>query len=380
VALLTAVVVTGFLGLVVWATSAPSGPVAQARSTEAEPPPASEPVVAGRTRVEEKPPTPPTEPLPPPEQEPVGPPAPERPAVTPLPEKPAEPPPNQGRPEPPPPEPAPQTTGRFKAGDTFYQEVVVTRLSAYRILGAEVGQNVQYAFVSRFTVEKVERDGSVVVKQKVESARFGNGDPAMQALLEGALKKTEGAAFEMTVAPGGEVTRFKGAAAPPEVFGGANPLGGQTFLMWSFLDEDAWRELAQITFFRPEKSPGQEKWSRKMSHGWGPLGRWAGQTTYAATGKQAGLDRIAYAHEMTYHPPARGAGGLPFQVAKAEFKPLAAGGVILFDPGRDRVGAAEETFRVRGQVVVSSGGTEAAVEMDEAQVFRLRVLDQAPGK
>src|SRR5579885_1926756 len=78
------------------------------------------------------------------------------------------------------PEAVEAVTARYKAGDAFTQEVVVTRLSTYRVLGTDVGQNVQYGFVSRFTVDKVERDGALVVKQKVQEARFGDGDPAMQ--------------------------------------------------------------------------------------------------------------------------------------------------------------------------------------------------------
>ncbi len=279
------------------------------------------------------------------------------------------------------PEAVEAVTARYKAGDAFTQEVVVTRLSTYRVLGTDVGQNVQYGFVSRFTVDKVERDGALVVKQKVQEARFGDGDPAMQALLNDALKKTQGATFEIAVNAKGQVTRFQGPKDPVNVFAGNNPLAGRTFLLWSFLDEDAWKELAQITFFRPDKAlrPG-EKWSRPLSHSWGPLGSWGGETVYVAAGQQAGRERITYAHDMTYRPPRGAGGGLPFLVRRADFKPLTAGGVILFDAARGKVAAAEETFRVRGSLVVSAADIEAPVEMDETQVFRLRITEPVPGK
>jgi hypothetical protein len=279
------------------------------------------------------------------------------------------------------PEPVEKATARFKVGDKFFQEVVITRRSAYRILGVDLGQNVQYGFVSSFTADKVERDGSCVLTQKVETARFGEGDADLQATLADSLRKTEGAKFELTVSSSGEILRFKGAQDPVKVFAGKNPLGGQTFLLWSFLDDDAWKELAQITFLQPDKPLKKgATWTRPLSHAWGPLGGWTGKTAYAAAGKQAGLERIDYAHQMTYEPP-RGAGrDLPFQVQKAEFKPQTAGGAILFDAARSRVAAAEETFHVRGVVVVSVAGTEATVEMDEAQLFRLRVVDREPSK
>jgi hypothetical protein len=279
------------------------------------------------------------------------------------------------------PDSVPTATPRYKASDTFTQEVLVSRLSAYRILGTDIAQNVQYVFVSRLTIDKVESDGGLVVKQKVQEARFSDGDPAMQALLNDALKKTQGATFEITLDSKGEVTRFKGAKEPIQVFGGNNPLAGQTFLLWSFLDEDAWKELAQITFFRPDKPlRAGARWDRKLHHSWGPLGSWSGQTAYTAAGKQGARERITYTHEMTYQPP-RGAGrDLPFLVKKAEFRPQIAGGVILFDPEQEKVADAEETFRVRGALVVSVGDVDAAVEMDETQVFRLRITTGTPGK
>src|SRR5262249_21392275 len=156
------------------------------------------------------------------------------------------------------------------------------------------------------------------------------------------LRKTEGAAFEMSVSPLGEITRFEGAREPLKVFGEKNPLAGQTFLLWSFLDDDSWKELAQLTFLQPDKPLKKgATWTKEMSHGWGPLGSWTGRTTYAAAGKQAGLERINYAHDMTHQPPRGTSGDLPFQVVKADFKPQTAGGAILFDAAKSKVAAAE---------------------------------------
>jgi hypothetical protein len=279
------------------------------------------------------------------------------------------------------PEPAEKVVARFKVGDKFFQEVIVSRQSTYRILGVEMGQKVQYGFVSSFTVEKVEEDGSFVFTQKVETARWGEGDEDLKTLLADSLRKTEGAKFELTVSPSGGITKFKGAQDPVKVFGDKNPLGGQTFLLWSFLDDDSWKEFAQITFLQPDKPLRKgETWTRPFSHSWGPLGNWTGRTTYQALGKQAGLERIDYAHDLTYQPPKGASRDLPFKVQKADFKPQAAGGAILYHAAKGRVAAAEETFRVLGVLTLSVAGMEATVEMDEAQHFRLRVLEQKPAK
>ena len=279
------------------------------------------------------------------------------------------------------PEPMEKAVARFKVGDKFFQEVIVSRQSKYRILGVEMGQKVQYGFVSSFTVDKVEEDGSCVFTQKVETARWGDGDADLKALLADSLRKTEGAKFDFTASPFGAITKFKGAHDAVKVFDKKNPLAGQTFLLWSFLDDDSWKELAQITFLQPPKALRKgESWTRPLSHSWGPLGSWTGRTAYVAMGKQAGLERINYAHEMTHQPPKGASRDLPFQVQKAEFKPQTAGGAILFDAAKSRVAAAEETFRVVGNLALSVAGTDATVEMDEAQLFRLRVLEQKPAK
>src|SRR6202040_1004354 len=123
-----------------------------------------------------------------------------------------------------------------------------------------------------------------------------------------------GAEFEIALDGKGRVTRFRGPKEPWKLFAGNNPVAGQMFLLWSFLDDDAWKELAQVTFFQPDKPLDRgAKWSRKLTHSWGPLGTWTGQTAYVGAGTQAGMERINYTHEMTYQPPRAAARDLPFK-------------------------------------------------------------------
>src|SRR5262249_53403148 len=148
-----------------------------------------------------------------------------------------------------------------------------TRLSSYRFLGNEIKQNTQYAFLSDFKVQKKKPDGSMVVLQKVESARLAEGDAAMQAQLNAVLQKTKGASFRINLNAKRHVTKFEGAGDGINVFAGKNALAGHTFMLWSFLDRDGWKELAQVTLFQPERLSGTSaKWERPMTHSWGPLG------------------------------------------------------------------------------------------------------------
>jgi hypothetical protein len=275
-------------------------------------------------------------------------------------------------------QPAPGLLSRLKVGDVLYQELVISRVSTYRLLGADVSQNTQYGFLSSLTVDQRFADGSLLVIQKVEVARMEKADPVLQSLLGNSLDKTKGMTFRITLSPKHEILKFESPAQPPQVFGG-NAIFGQAFLVWSFVDQDAWKEIAQICFFLPEKPlQKDEKWSKKLNHSWGALGMWSGDMAFHHVGLQNKQNRIDYTLKLFYQPPAAGGSGLPFKVSKTQFTPQAAGGAILFDPVKARVTEAEERFHVRGQLDVNLLGTATPVEMDELQIFRVRMHDKRP--
>jgi hypothetical protein len=272
--------------------------------------------------------------------------------------------------------PPDKTVPELEGIDVFYQHVVISRLSQYHIADLDLGQNVQYELVSRLRV-KEKKEGSLVVEQKVESVRLGNADPALQKRLEELLQKTKGATFTMTLNERREVKTFEGSREAIQVLTGKNPLGGPSFLLWSFLDQDGWKELAQLSFFQPPSGKNTGRWSRDMTHSWGPLGQWSGKIHYRAAGKQTGGERFHYLLDLAYQPPQKG-GELPFEIGTSQFQIQTASGAILYQPSRGRVAAAEERFHVRGLLAVSVLGVEAPVQMDEMQVFQLRILDHNP--
>ncbi len=363
-------------------------------------PPASPPAPLARVAPERPTPTPvrAPAPLPPAPEDGVRPPidngsAPPKqgaaPATLDVPQPKKAPEPKRAVPEPPPPkkkapeaEPAPKPApGDFQVGDTFYQEVVVGRASSYNSLAGNFQQNTRYAIVSRFEVLKKNADGSLVARQKVEGVRLANTDRALQAQLNALLQKTKGATFTVELDAKRKVVRFAGPREAIDVFAGGNPLGGQSFLLWSFLDPDAWKELAQLSFFRPQKPLKKgETWSVPMTHSWGPLGSWTGKSVFVHAGKQAALERFQYALQLAHRPPAGGGGGLPFAVGKSEFRIQTAGGTIAYDARKGRVATFEERFHVRGQVGVAALGVTTAIAMDEVQVFQVRILDRDPWK
>lgn len=279
---------------------------------------------------------------------------------------------------------------RYKVGDTFTQVVQVSRQSSFRVLGIDVVKGSQYSFASTLAITKANEDGSLEATQTITSAKLIAADVDMRESLIAALVKTKGAKFDLTVAGNGDVMELKGLKDPIQVRIGKDKDVGASLRMWSLLDTDAWKEIGSRTFFQSERPlfalpsasdpvpPGP--WTRDAAHDWGALGSWKGKTTYA-TGKKpdkAGLARIQYAHNLTYQPPKADVDrDLPLKIIKSDFKIVSAGGVILYNPVVRKVTRAEEVFRVRGVVLVSVGGVEATIEMEELQGFRIIMADAA---
>lgn len=279
---------------------------------------------------------------------------------------------------------------RFQAGNTFTQEVVVSRRSAFRVLGIEVVKGAQYAFVSLFAVTKVNADGSLEATQTIQTVRLIDADADLRESLAAALAKTQGVKFELSVAANGDVAELKGLKDSVQVQIGKDQDVGASLRMWSVMDADAWKELGSRTFFVPDRQlqaqnseeylKPRKRWTRDAAHDWGALGRWKGKIVYAAGKKpdKAGYEHHEYSHQLAYLPPAAGSDrDLPLKILKSEFKIVTAGGVILFNPVVRKTARADEAFRVRGSLLVSLGGVEAAIEMEELQGFRIAIPDAA---
>lgn len=278
---------------------------------------------------------------------------------------------------------------RYKVGDTFTQEVLVTRKSLFRVAGLDVEKWARYAITSSFTIIQIDPEGSLMAEQTILSGQLLDADPDMKEPITAALGKIKGTRLEVTVRANGEVAELKGLKDAVQVRTGPDVAVGQSLRLWSLLDSDAWKELNGLTFFQPEQpSPGDlplKKWSRPTTHDWGALGSWSGQTKYALVGKQApakpGLARYEYRHDLKYQAPNAGADGtLPLKILKSDFKLVSAGGVIGYNPTVLKVAAAEEVFRVRGAVLASLAGIEVLIELEEQQAFRVTVPSVAAPK
>jgi hypothetical protein len=261
----------------------------------------------------------------------------------------------------------------------FWQEVVITRTSRFGVLGTDVTQQVQYTLLSRVSVEKKEPDGTLSVRQQVEAVHLDRADKELEKRLNERLQKMRGATFRLKLCADGKVRSFAGDTGAADVIADNGLPGVTSYRLSSVLDADGWKELAEVTFFRPrEPVHKRDRWSRPLTHNWGPLGSWAGQRVFAHTAHQAGLDRYDYVLDLAYHPPEVRGGGLPFRVAQADFRIQSAAGAIAYDPRRARPTQAHEVFHVRGMLTVSALGVDTAVEVEEQQLFHLQLHDHRP--
>src|SRR5260370_17576963 len=236
---------------------------------------------------------------------------------------------------------------KLKQGDIFFQELKVVQKPSSRLLGVLFNTSLQYTVLSSFTVEKTSPEG-LQVKQKVEAAHVVQADALTERILAHAILKLPGTTSTIYPNSRMEVSKFTAAAKPFQM---ANLLGGQGLQLASLLDQDGWKELAELTFFQPNRTLERNaKWSRKMTHNWGALGSWAGHINYTYAGKEKLIHKVAYALDLAYKAPKAG-GMLP--INNAAFKPQIACGLILFNAERGKVVEAQERFHVPSRLSIA---------------------------
>jgi hypothetical protein len=277
-----------------------------------------------------------------------------------------------------PPPPPTSTPPNKQAGRTLFQQVEIVRNPRFSIQGLETAQNIRYVLLSRLDIAPP-ADGRRKVVQFIQDTKLLAADDLSRDTFAKSLERLKKQQYTYTLNNRGEVIEFTGhkdnlKALPIELSAAAG------FAVTSVIDEDGWKELAELTFLVPDpQSSANQSWRRQMTHNWGSLGAWAGMTTFTRRGKKKGIQEIEYKHEMKYTKPAGPVSGLPFKVTDARFEPQRAGGKVEFDIERQQVKLAQEVFEVRGVVVVELLGQSLEIQLAEQQLIEIRILDQSPG-
>jgi len=264
---------------------------------------------------------------------------------------------------------------------TLYQELVVQRSPKFSVQGMVMDQRIQYRIVSRLELGPRGDDGKRKVSQVVEDTQLVEADDLSRSTFQSSLDDLRRQQFTLILNQDNEVIEFIGFkknVIPLPV----NLLDSKGFMLTSVVDKDGWKELAELSFFKPRRTPSNEtadsqSWMRQMTHDWSPLGSWYGTTTFTPAQSSNALQQYQFTHAMTYNPP-KGGGVTPFKISSAEFHPLMTSGTIQYDPQLGHVVEAQETFHVRGNVGVELLGQAVPIELEEKQILHLRITSQDP--
>ncbi|MCO6458726.1 MAG: hypothetical protein J5I93_25750, partial [Pirellulaceae bacterium] len=277
--------------------------------------------------------------------------------------------------------PTPQPPAAAEKRTVLYQEVEIQRRPTYSVQGVTIPQHVHYRILSRLEIEPPGADGQRTVIQYIEDARLEQADELSRATFTQSLERLKHQQYSFKLNSRGEVIDFQGFARNLAALPVQLP-AAQGFQLTSVIDQDGWKELAELSCFQPvDLDSASQMVRRAMHHDWEPLGKWYGTTTFRGQGRAGPLDRITYVHEMEYVPPQQqqnAPGPLPLRINTAQFKTNVASGTILYDPRLRRVTEVQEQFDVAGQVATELLGQAAMIELREQQVLAIRLTDRRP--
>ncbi|QDV71342.1 hypothetical protein Poly24_50770 [Rosistilla carotiformis] len=270
---------------------------------------------------------------------------------------------------------ADETEGKVR--EAFYQELEVQRQPQFRMQGIEISQQLHYQIVSWFQLYEPDAAGNQSVVQEIRDATLIAADPLSHTVFADALAQLKGRQLKYRVAADGSIFQFTGYVNRQDpVNVAAEDITGM--LVSNVIDEDGWKELAQLTLFQPPKdSPGAKPFDQPTRHDWGSLGSWYGDTRFQRGKRRGNLQGFGFVRQLQYLPPGNAANdakpATALQVRDAKFATERADGQIVFDTRSDRVTTAHEWFSAKGTVTANVLGTDIVIELHERQQMAIRV-------
>lgn len=267
----------------------------------------------------------------------------------------------------------------WKTGEEVFQLITVEKNSKFSVQGLPLESKVRFKLLSRLSMRVSPLDHSLTIKQKIETTKLEEADELSKALLTTMLKDLTGKTITMRVGSDGEISSIEGVPEPMAQAVG-NGLDFRGAVLTSLIDKDGWKELTRATLFTPQKPMTEgASWEQPITHSWGDLGSWQGQTAYEYNGPSETLHAIGYTHDLDYHPPvAAGRNNLPFKITNPMFRTKAAQGTLRFDADKGRLSSMEENFQVQGQMMLEIAGQSLPMQLEETQHFQLEILDKKP--
>jgi Family of unknown function (DUF6263) len=309
---------------------------------------------------------------------------------------------------------------KFKDGDKlvpFYQEMSTEVTQVIKVQGQDLTQKQSSTFWFQWTPteEKKEMDPTTkeevikwTLKQKIEGLKMsidisGNpihydsrdkGEVAGAAGNPGLLdffKNLKDAEFSVTLGKNYKVEKVDGKEAFIKKLGGdSKQMEG---LLNKVLTEEALKEMADPTgkIFPDTPKKIGEKWEKKVQMGLGPIGKYELKYDFVYVGigdektdgkDRVGKDKIEVETTITYTPPdAKEAGGdLVFRIkegSKLTSEKTEKKSTIWYDPKAQLIEEARIYIKLKGDLIVTIGGTDTKVELLQEQTTTIKSKDKS---
>lgn len=276
--------------------------------------------------------------------------------------------------------PLPVLMWKFNEGDVFFLETKTTTKQKMVVMNMTVEQTQEQTFLHRYTVKRIDRQGRVVLEQKIEDVKLQINIGGAPTDLDDFARKLRGASLEITLDPTGKVFQVDGLPNLINKFGpGQSPLVGQ------ILTEESVKQMVEQQFaILPRKRVElDERWERKTSLHMGPIGTYETTLRYRYEGKvkpENKLDRVTFTSSLKYVPPAPAAqgqgGALPFQIKRGDLKSDDGKGQLIFDSSKGRLKEVQDAQTVRGKLVIEIGGQETEIELNQEQATKISLVEK----
>ncbi len=277
--------------------------------------------------------------------------------------------------------------GRFVP---FYQELTTEVRQHIKVQGQDLPQRQTSVYWYAWTPLKEETTADGVrwtLKQKIEGLKMDidiSGNPikydsrtpdadasTLNPGLNEFYKNLIGSEFTVTLGKGYRVEKVEGKDAFLNKLGAGSAL--MDALLKKVMTDDALKEMADPTFKLLPDAPKKkgDKWERKTVLNLGPVGTY--ELTYKFTYAEpdrAGLEKFTVETAVTYSPPKEPADGLLFRIkegSKLTSDPAGSKGVVYYDPHKMWIEEATLNIKLKGDLIVTIGGTDTKVELTQEQ-------------
>jgi uncharacterized protein DUF6263 len=268
---------------------------------------------------------------------------------------------------------------KFKEGDRFAQESLVTVQQTMTVGGQTNKQDFEHKLEAIFSVTKVNPDGSVELRMQLEKIKASNrGNPGSPA-ASSQVRALEDAVITLTLNAKREVTKFEGYEDLLKRV--TNDDATSAKAIREIVKEETLKQQAAEAFaFLPEKAVNKgDTWNRKLESSLGPLGTILTTHTYTYDGPEMKdgktLHKISVSSTFSYAPPKSATPGFQFEITKGELQTEKATGTILFDAEAGRLVSSQSNMKIKGTLTIAIPGQKDpfAFVIDQEQTATIRV-------